>query len=98
LRSFWFPLHVGVALLGDAVFALAFSASVLYLMQERRLKVPRGRGAIRGIPSRETLDRVSHTCLVWGLVLLTLGFMSGIVWAHVAWSDRPWVRGPKIAF
>lgn len=96
LQSVWFPLHVGVALLGDAVFALAFSASVLYLVQERRLKVHRGRGTIRGIPSLEALDRVSHTCLVWGLVLLTLGFMTGVVWAHVAWSDRPWTRDPKI--
>lgn len=98
LRTIWFPLHVGVALLGDAVFALAFSASVLYLVQERRLKAHRGRGVLRRLPSLETLDRVSHTCLVWGLVLLTLGFMSGIVWAHVAWSDRPWIRDPKIVF
>ena len=98
LRSVWFPLHVGVALLGDAVFALAFSASVLYLVQERRLKTYRGRGMLRHLPSLETLDRVSHTCLVWGLVLLTLGFMTGIVWAHVVWSDRPWVRDPKIVF
>lgn len=98
LRSVWFPLHVGVALLGDAVFALAFSASVLYLVQERRLKARRGRGLLRRLPSLETLDRVSHTCLVWGLVLLTFGFMTGIVWAHVVWSDRPWIRDPKIVF
>jgi cytochrome c-type biogenesis protein CcsB len=97
LRSVWFPLHVGVSMLGDAVFALAFSASVLYLIQERRLKAHRGGGVLRRLPSLETLDRVSHTCLVWGLVLLTLGVMSGIVWAHVAWSDRPWMRDPKIA-
>ena len=98
LRSVWFPVHVGVSLLGDAVFALAFSASVLYLVQERRLKAHRGRGMLRHLPSLETLDRVSHTCLVWGLVLLTLGVMSGIVWAHVAWSDRPWMSDPKIFF
>jgi cytochrome c-type biogenesis protein CcsB len=98
LRSVWFPVHVGVSLLGDAVFALAFSASVLYLVQERRLKAHRGRGLLRRLPSLETLDRVSHICLVWGLVLLTLGVMSGIVWAHVAWSDRPWMRDPKILF
>jgi cytochrome c-type biogenesis protein CcsB len=98
LRSVWFPVHVGVSLLGDAVFALAFCASVLYLLQERRLKTHRGRGVLRHLPSLETLDRVSHTCLVWGLVLLTLGVMSGIVWAHVAWSDRPWMRDPKIGF
>ncbi len=98
LRSVWFPVHVGVSLLGDAVFALAFSASVLYLVQERRLKAHRGRGLVRHLPSLETLDRVSHTCLVWGLVLLTLGVVSGIVWAHVAWSDRSWIHDPKIFF
>jgi cytochrome c-type biogenesis protein CcsB len=98
LRSVWFPVHVGVSLLGDAVFALAFSASVLYLVQERRLKAHRGRGMLRHLPSLETLDRVSHTCLVWGLVLLTLGFTSGIVWAHVAWADQSWMHDPKIFF
>ena len=98
LHSVWFPLHVGISLLGDAVFALAFSASVLYLIQERRLKAHRGRGMLGHLPSLETLDRVSHTCLVWGLVLLTFGVMSGIVWAHVVWSDRPWMADPKILF
>ena len=96
LRSVWLPVHVLFAFLGDAVFALACSASVLYLVQERRIKVHRS--ALRHLPSLETLDRLSHTCLVWGLVLLTLGFMSGIVWAHVAWSDRPWMRDPKVVF
>jgi len=97
LRSVWFPLHVGISLLGDAVFALAASASLLYLIQERRLKTHRGGGVLRHLPSLETLDRVSHTCLVWGLVLLTLGVMTGIVWAHVAWSNSPWMSDPKIA-
>jgi cytochrome c-type biogenesis protein CcsB len=98
LHSVWFPLHVGISLLGDAVFALAFSASVLYLIQERRLKAHRGRGKLGPLPSLETLDRVSHTCLVWGLVLLTFGVVSGIVWAHVVWSNRPWMSDPKILF
>jgi cytochrome c-type biogenesis protein CcsB len=98
LHSVWFPLHVGISLLGDAVFALAFSASVLYLIQERRLKAHRGRGKRGPLPSLETLDRVSHTCLVWGLVLLTFGVVSGIVWAHVVWSNRPWMSDPKILF
>jgi cytochrome c-type biogenesis protein CcsB len=98
LHSVWFPLHVGISLLGDAVFALAFSASVLYLIQERRLKAHRGRGKLGPMPSLETLDRVSHTCLVWGLVLLTFGVVSGIVWAHVVWSNRQWMSDPKILF
>ena len=97
LRSVWLPVHVGLSFLGDAVFALAFSASLLYLVQERRLKVHRGRNALRHVPSLETLDRVSHTCLKWGLVLLTLGIVSGIVWAHEAWGGM-WTRDPKLLF
>ena len=88
LHSAWLPVHV---------FALAFSASLLYLIQERRLKTHRGRGVLRHLPSLETLDRVNYACLVWGLVLLTLGIMSGIVWAHEAWG-RSWSTDPKLVF
>jgi len=98
LRSVWLPVHVLLSFLGDAVFAIASSASVLYLVQERRLKRHRGR-LIRGLPSLETLDRVSHTCLKWGLVLLTLGIVTGIVWAHEAWTqDAEWMSDPKLLF
>jgi len=31
---------------------------------------------------------------VWGLILLTLGIVSGIVWAHTAW--RFWSSEPKL--
>src|SRR5881296_1784374 len=97
LDSAWLPVHVVLSFLGDAVFALAFSASLLYLIQERRLKTHRGRGVLRHLPSLETLDRVNYACLVWGLVLLTLGIVSGIIWAHEAWG-RSWSTDPKLVF
>jgi cytochrome c-type biogenesis protein CcsB len=96
LDSAWLPVHVVLSFLGDAVFALAFSASLLYLLQERRLKAHRGR-LLRFLPSLETLDRLNYTCLVWGLILLTLGIVSGIVWAHTAWG-RFWSSDPKLVF
>src|SRR6059036_988734 len=98
LDSAWLPVHVVLATLGDAVFALAFSASLLYLIQERRLKTHRGRGLLRHLPSLETLDRVNYACLVWGLILLTLGIVSGIMWAHTAWGRRLWTSDPKLLF
>ncbi len=98
LRSVWLPVHVLLALLGDAVFAIACSASVLYLLQERRLKAHRGRGVLRSLPSLERLDQVSHTCLKWGLILLTLAIVTGIVWAHEAWGRGDWLRDPKLLF
>src|SRR6266566_881143 len=97
LDSLWLPVHVGLAFLGDAVFALAFSASLLYLVQERRLKARRGPGLLRHLPSLETLDRLNYACLVWGLILLTLGMVSGIIWAHTAWG-RFWSSDPKVLF
>jgi cytochrome c-type biogenesis protein CcsB len=97
LHSAWLPVHVVLSVLGDAVFALAFSASLLYLVQERRLKTHRGRGMLRHLPSLETLDRLNYTCLVWGLILLTLGIVSGIVWAHTAWAGL-WSSDPKLVF
>src|SRR5213596_3749604 len=81
LDSAWLPIHVVLSVLGDAVFALAFSASLLYLVQERRLKARRAPAALR--------------YLVWGLILLTLGMVSGIVWAHTAWGGF-WSKEPKL--
>jgi cytochrome c-type biogenesis protein CcsB len=97
-QSVWLPAHVLLALLGDAVFAIACSASVLYLIQERRLKAHRGRGVLRQLPSLERLDQVSHTCLKWGLIFLTLAIVTGIVWAHEAWGRGDWLRDPKLLF
>lgn len=97
LHSAWLPVHVVLSSLGDAVFALAFSASLLYLLQERRLKTHRGRGLVGHLPSLETLDRLNYSCLVWGLILLTLGIVSGIVWAHTAWAGF-WSSDPKLVF
>src|SRR5437870_12811979 len=97
LHSAWLPVHVVLATLGDAVFALAFSASLLYLIQERRLKTHRGRGVLRHLPSLETLDRVNYACVVWGLILLTLGTVSRILSAHAAWA-RPWPTDPQLHF
>jgi len=96
LHSVWLPVHVVLSFLGDAVFALAFSASLLYLVQEHRLKARRA-GVVRFLPSLETLDRVNYACLVWGLVLLTLGIVSGIIWAHTAWGQF-WSSDPKLVF
>jgi len=100
LHSMWLPVHVGLALLGDALFALACSASVLYLVQDRRLKSHRARPEPR-LPSLETLDRLSHRSVIWGVVVLTLAILTGIVWAHEAWggpSTNPWLLDPKLLF
>src|SRR5512147_56522 len=38
LESFWLPIHVSLAIIGNAMFALAFAVGIMYLIQERQIK------------------------------------------------------------
>ncbi len=94
LRSPWLPVHVTLAFLGHAVFAVAAATSLVYLAQEGLLKSHRNGAMIRRLPSLEELDRLSFRCLVWGLPLLTMGILSGGIWASAAWG-RFWSWEPR---
>jgi len=94
LRSPWLPVHVTLAFLGNAVFGLAFLVSLTYLMQERQLKSRRIGHLVRRLPSLETLDKINFRFLVWGFVLLTLGILSGVMWAELS-SGRFWSWDPR---
>lgn len=85
LRSVWLPIHVTLAFLGNAVLAIAFATSLVYLFEDNRLKSKRPRLMPR-FPSLEKLDTLNHRLIVWGFPLLTLGIVSGAVWAHFAWG------------
>lgn len=94
LRSWWLPIHVTFAFLGDAIFALAFCAGVVYLIQERLVKSKRV-GALSGrLPSLEVLDEVNYRALTIGFPLLTIGIVTGAVWAEYAWGSY-WSWDPK---
>jgi cytochrome c-type biogenesis protein CcsB len=86
MRSPWLPIHVTLAFLGNAVFAIAFAVSLIYLFQEGRLKSRRGAWLLRRLPSLEQLDRLNYRCLVWGFPLLSLGIITGGIWAANTWG------------
>ncbi len=87
LKTYWLPVHVTLAFLGNAVFALAFAVSLIYLLQERGLKHKKMSALLKRIPSLETLDRLNYRLLVWGFPLMTLGILTGSLWARVYWGD-----------
>lgn len=87
LQSAWLPVHVTLAFLGNAVFAIAFATSLVYLFEDNRLKAKRPRRLRRLFPSLEKLDELNYRLLAWGFPLLTLGIVSGAVWAHFAWGQ-----------
>ena len=94
LQSWWFPVHVTLAFLGNAVFTIAFIAAIMYLLQERMLKSKKLSPLYYRLPSLETLDSINYRCLTFGFPLMTMGIISGAVWANTAWGGY-WRWDPK---
>lgn len=84
LRSPWLTVHVTLAFLGNAVFALAFAVSAAFLLQQNFLKSKRGGPLVHRLPAVQTLDRLSLVFLLWGFPLLTLGIVTGGFWSMSA--------------
>ncbi|MFQ5682800.1 MAG: c-type cytochrome biogenesis protein CcsB [Candidatus Binatia bacterium] len=94
LKTYWLPFHVTFALLGNAVFALAFGVSLMYLLQESQLKKKKTTVLNKRFPSLEKLDRLNYVFLAWGFPLMTLGIITGSLWAGVHWG-RYWSWEPR---
>jgi cytochrome c-type biogenesis protein CcsB len=94
LKTSWLYVHVTLAFLGNAVFALAFAVSAMYLVQESRLKSKRMTALYKLLPSLERLDRLNYIFLVWGFPLMTLGIVTGSLWAGVYWGAY-WSWDPR---
>jgi ABC-type uncharacterized transport system permease subunit len=82
LKSALLPFHVISNLLGIALFTLASAAALGYLVQERRLKQKRLVGMFERLPAVDALDQAEHRFLVAGFPLLTIGILTGTLWAH----------------
>jgi ABC-type uncharacterized transport system permease subunit len=81
LRSALLPFHVVSNVLGIALFTLACAAAVAYLLQEHRLK-HKQLGDVDRLPAVDALDRAEHRFLVAGFPLLTIGILTGTIWAR----------------
>jgi ABC-type uncharacterized transport system permease subunit len=82
LRSAILPFHVAANLLGVALFTLAFAAAVAYLLQERHLKQKNLHGVFERLPPLDALDRAEHRFLAAGFPMLTIGILTGTLWAR----------------
>ncbi len=93
-KSFWVFFHVLTMFGGNGALALACGAGILYLIQEGTIKAKRRGFFFRRLPSLELLDRVGYTCIVSGFTLLTIGLVTGIIYAKTAWG-KFWSWDPK---
>jgi cytochrome c-type biogenesis protein CcsB len=93
LKSNWLIAHVLTCFFGYAAFGLACALSVMYFLKKR--EKPDGSNVfIRIIPESSILDDLSYQMVVIGFLLLTLGIITGSVWAHSAWGSY-WSWDPK---
>jgi len=94
LKSKWLAVHTILAFLGYAIFAIAFGAAIMYLIQERFLKKKKLGAMYQKLPSLDVLDEINYRCLTFGFPLLTFAIITGAIWAETAWGTY-WSWDPK---
>ncbi|NPU85165.1 MAG: c-type cytochrome biogenesis protein CcsB [Syntrophaceae bacterium] len=94
LQSNWLTSHVITCFMGYAAFTVAFGLAILHLIKNR--KKP-GRNPSRFfalIPDEDDLEELLYQSVLLGFIFLTLGIITGSVWAHYAWGAY-WSWDPK---
>jgi cytochrome c-type biogenesis protein CcsB len=92
--SNWLFVHSTLAFISYATFAVAFGASIMYLIQEHFLKKKRLGPLYQKLPSLDILDEINYRCLTFGFPLLTVAIITGAIWAETAWGTY-WSWDPK---
>ena len=82
VRNLWLTIHIGTIFIGNGIFAVAFLGGIMYLIQEREIKSKHFGPFYHRLPSLEVLDSLNYNCLILGFPLLTLGILSGAVFAQ----------------
>ena len=90
LKSNWLTVHVMTCFLGYAAFAIAFGVSVMYLIRTRSDRD----GILGHLPDNEMLDELTYQLVMFGFLFLSIGIITGSVWANSAWGSY-WSWDPK---
>jgi ABC-type uncharacterized transport system permease subunit len=72
-----FALHVTLSILAYAAFALSCVLSLMYLAEERFLRIRKLGDVVWRLPPLELLERMTHSSVLLGLVTITVGTALG---------------------
>ena len=86
LRSAWFGVHIGSAVLSYAAFVIAGCIGARYLMLAKKEQPDK--------KALEQMDFLSYRLVSFGFLFLTVVILSGAIWAEQAWSAF-WTWDPK---
>ncbi len=90
LQSNWLLAHVITCFIGYAAFAVACGLGIMYLIRGDG----QGGGFTASLPDRRTIDNLMHQTIIFGMIWLTTGIITGAVWANQAWGTY-WSWDPK---
>ena len=85
-NSVWLAAHIIAIFLGEAALALACGIGMLYLVQEHAIKTKRHGFFFKRLPSLDLLDSTGYACIVSGFALLSLGLITGFIYAKTVWG------------
>lgn len=94
LKSNWLIAHVIACFLGYAAFAVAAGVSILYLVRKSARTNPHPKEIITLFPGLKQLDEFNYQLILFGFLWLSLGIITGSVWANSAWGSY-WSWDPK---
>jgi cytochrome c-type biogenesis protein CcsB len=92
LKSNWLIAHVITCFLGYGGFAIAFGINFMYLLKARE-----GEKKSRWLahfPESNVLDELTYQVIMFGFLFLSIGIITGAVWANSAWGSY-WSWDPK---
>lgn len=92
LQSNWLTSHVLTCFMGYAAFTVAFALGLMYFV--KKAAGPEPGVFVRLMPSEFQIDELIYSCAALGFIFLTLGIVTGSVWAHYAWGSY-WSWDPK---
>jgi cytochrome c-type biogenesis protein CcsB len=96
LQSNWLISHVLTCFMAYAAFTIAFGLGIMYFFK----KATAGKngeklsGFSNLLPDVDVIDELMYQSASLGFVFLTLGIMTGSIWAHYAWGSY-WSWDPK---
>ena len=86
LRSAWFGVHIGSAVISYASFVVAGCIGLRYLITVKKENADE-----RALAQ---MDYISYRIVAFGFLFLTVVILSGAIWAEQAWSAF-WTWDPK---
>jgi cytochrome c-type biogenesis protein CcsB len=95
LQSNWLTSHVLTCFMGYAAFTVAFALGIMFFIKRAAgAATSKTSAPTRLLPSEYQMDELMYSSIALGFIFLTLGIVTGSVWAHYAWGSY-WSWDPK---